>query len=176
VFLPARTVPQALCRLIDASCAVYQQAPATYPGGLGRGSSTPHTWAQGWAHALRKADGVRPRACAGSPAGACACREMIRMRIICRAACGPAPDGACAVWNCSTPERREEYDLADRLDAHQQHHQAVDAKAHATRRGHALLQGLHEHLVVGLGLLVAQAGQSRLGLETLALDVRVGEL
>src|SRR4029077_16717175 len=88
VFLPARTVPQALCRLIDASCAVYQQAPATYPGGLGRGSSTPHDWAQEWPHRLRKADGVRPRECAGWPAGACACREMIRMRIICRAACG----------------------------------------------------------------------------------------
>ena len=81
------------------------------------------------------------------------------------------------------PQRREEDDLADRVDLGQQHDQAVDPHAHPTRGRHAVLEGADvvEVDVAGLGIagglgpgLVAEAGQ--LLDRVVELAVGVGQL
>ena len=74
----------------------------------------------------------------------------------------------------SVAHRGEQHDLADRVAPGQQHHQPVDTEADASRRRHPLLERLHEQLVVGLDLLLAERREPLLGLEALALDVRIG--
>src|SRR4051812_34144891 len=84
-------------------------------------------------------------------------------------------DARAAIRRSGLLERREQHDLADRPLPGEDHGEAVDSQAQATRRGHPLLQRLHEDLVVGLGLLVAGVAVADLGLEAGALVVRIVE-
>src|SRR4051812_27612950 len=70
----------------------------------------------------------------------------------------------------------EKHNFADRLASAQDHHQAVDADADPPGGRHAVLEGAHVVLVVGLGLLVALGLVASLLLEAGALLVGIVEL
>ena len=72
--------------------------------------------------------------------------------------------------------RRKQHDFADRAPSRQHHHETVDPDPDPARRRHPVLERLDERLVVGLGLLVAGAGQRALLLEPPALLVGVVQL
>ena len=74
------------------------------------------------------------------------------------------PEGPVrSAWgNCRRPpQRREQHDVADRLLARQEHHEAVDPEAEASGRRHAVRERLD---VVGVALLRLRVAGGALGL------------
>src|SRR5437588_4052348 len=88
------------------------------------------------------------------------------------AKCGRRPSAA----RLKLPHGGEKDDLADRLPAAQDHHQAVDADPDPAGWRHPVLERLQERLVVRLRLDVAGSGELPLLLEAGALLVGVVEL
>ena len=92
---------------------------------------------------------------------------------------GEGGAGACGtggVAGALGPHVREEQDVADGRLVGEEHDHAVDAKADAARRGHAVLEGAHVVEVVLHGLLVAGLLGRDLVLEATLLVDRVVEL
>ena len=82
----------------------------------------------------------------------------------------------CSVSVIDTSHGREQDDVADGGAVGQQHDQAVNAVADASRRRHADVQRVQEILVRVLGFFIARLGKGILRLEALALVDRIVQL
>ena len=133
----------------------------------------------------RRAGARRARSSSRSRAPGTTCdarRSVLRRRRGSRPAGGGTSNSASSQTGLG-PQRREQDDLADRLDLGQEHRQPIDAHAHPAGRGHAVLEGADvvEIDVTGLGIagrlgcgLVTEAGQ--LVDRVVQLAVGVGQL